>query len=361
MKKELNNMSIKSQEKKGAAVIGEKNIFKTASDSHTTVSHMWEESYRSLYKPWIESTGEMFAKAGELSKEAAPQKYKEFYDEWMKTYRKTFGRFYPIPTTESTKEMLEKFMASAEESNKLYGSWIAELEENSRKTREIFMGKPDPAQYKKCYTRWMKSYEKIFDDLLTLPATVGIKEASQNYTGVPDIYSESFVQISGLWKDSFAKLYEPWIESSSELSEKMAEISRGGAGPEAYKEFYNLWLNTYQKTYGKVFDFQSMQPSKEVFEDYMQNTNIYLQVYKTWITTLETLAEKANEITKQTTDPRGYKEFYDLWVKMYEKAFESFFEDMPITGPMKEMMEPVKIMAKIYSDTFTMMAKTWTK
>jgi hypothetical protein len=257
--------------------------------------------------------------------------------------------------------MLEKFVSSAEESNRLYRSWIAELEENSQKTNEILQSKPDPAQYKECYTMWMKSYEKIFDDLLALPATVGTKEIFENYTGIPDIYSESFVQISKLWKDSYAKLYEPWIESISELSDKMAEISRGDAGPEAYKEFYNLWLDTYQKTYGKVFDFQSMQPSKEVFEDFMQSTNIYLQVYKAWITTLEKLAQKANEITKQTSDPKGYKEFYTLWVKMYEKAFDSFFEDMPIAGPMKEMMEPVKIMGKVYSDTFAMMAKIWVK
>jgi hypothetical protein len=104
-----------------------------------------------------------------------------------------------------------------------------------------------------------------------------------------------------------------------------------------------------------------MQPSKEVFEDFMQSTNMYLQVYRTWMTTLEKLAQKAKEITKQTTDPKGYKEFYDLWVKMYVKAFDSFFEDMPLAGPMKEMMDPVKIMAKIYSDTFAMTAKTWVK
>jgi len=352
----------KSEERKGTTGKEEKkDIFKTAADSYTTVSKMWEDSYRKLYMPWLESTGELFEKAAELSKEAAPQKYKEFYDEWMKTYRNTFGKFYPMPTLDSTKEMLEKFVSSAEESNRLYRSWIAELEENSQKTNEILQSKPDPAQYKECYTMWMKSYEKIFDDLLALPATVGTKEIFENYTGIPDIYSESFVQISKLWKDSYAKLYEPWIESISELSDKMAEISRGDAGPEAYKEFYNLWLDTYKKTYGKVFDFQSMQPSKEVFEDFMQSTNIYLQVYKAWITTLEKLAQKANEITKQTSDPKGYKEFYNLWVKMYEKAFDSFFEDMPIAGPMKEMMEPVKIMGKVYSDTFAMMAKIWVK
>jgi len=361
-------MKYGSQENKSATGNEEpKDIFMTWADSYKAVSKMWEDSYQTLYKPWLESTKELYEKAAEISTDAAPQKYKEFYDDWMKTYQNTFGKFYPMQTPESTKEMLEKFMASAEESNRIYRSWIAELEDNSQKTRKILQGTPDPALYKECYTMWMKSYEKIFDDLLSLPATIGTKEIFKNYKGIPDIYSDSFVQISKLWKDSFAKMYEPWTEPISELSDKMVEISRGDAGPEAYKEFYNLWLNTYQKTYGKVFDFQSMQPSKEVFKDFMQNTNIYLKVYKTWIATLEELAQKSKEISEQTTDPKAYEKFYTLWAKMYEKAFDSFFEDMPIASPMKEMMEPLKMMAKtyamakIYSDNFTMMAKMWAK
>jgi len=71
------------------------------------------------------------------------------------------------------------------------------------------------------------------------------------------------------------------------------------------------------------------------------------------------MAEKTNELSKQTNNPEAAKEFYDLWVKMYEKAFDGFFEDMPLAGPMKEMMEPVKIMAKIYADTFASMSKMW--
>ena len=74
---------------------------------------------------------------------------------------------------------------------------------------------------------------------------------------------------------------------------------------------------------------------------------------------LEKMAEKTNELSKQTNNPEAAKEFYDLWVKMYEKAFDGFFEDMPLAGPMKEMMEPVKIMAKIYADTFASMSKMW--
>ncbi|HEY9204967.1 MAG TPA: hypothetical protein VIO58_03510, partial [Candidatus Methanoperedens sp.] len=80
----------------------------------------------------------------------------EFYDEWINTCQNTFGKFYPIPTLKSNKETLEKFLSSAEESNKLYRSWIAELEENSRATRGIMQGE-QPVKYKECYDMWMKS------------------------------------------------------------------------------------------------------------------------------------------------------------------------------------------------------------
>jgi len=347
----------KTEEKKD---VNEENIFKTWADSYTAVSKMWEDSYLHLYKPWIESTAEMFEKTSLLSKEATPQKYREFYDEWIKTYQNTFGKFYPIPTLKSNKETLEKFLSSAEESNELYRSWIAQLEENSRKTKEILQDEPDPAKYKEVYDMWIKSYEKIFDELLELPTQESTKEIFGNYMGIPDIYSGSFLQMSKLWKKSYAQLCGPLNESMLKLSEKMAEISRGDAGSEAYKEFYTLWMDTYQETSGKYV--QSMEPYREMFEHFVQSTNIYVSMYKSWIAALEKMSEKANELSKQSSDPEAYKEFYNLWVKMYEKAFDSFFEDMPtVRGPMKEIIEPVKIMAKMYADTFARISKIWVK
>jgi hypothetical protein len=47
---------------------------------------------------------------------------------------------------------------------------------------------------------------------------------------------------------------------------------------------------------------------------------------------------------------------------MYEKAFDSFFEDMPtVGGPMKEVMEPMRIMAKMYADTFIKISKMYVR
>ncbi|VVB86219.1 Uncharacterised protein [uncultured archaeon] len=146
-----------------------KDISKTWADSYMAVSKMWEDSYLKLYKPWFESTEALFGKASELSKNAAPEKYKEFYGEWLKTSQNSLGKFYQIPTLESNKEVFEKLVVSAEESNKIYRSWIAELEENSRATREVLQGEPDPARYKEAYDMWIKSYGKILDELLTLP------------------------------------------------------------------------------------------------------------------------------------------------------------------------------------------------
>src|SRR5665811_1565776 len=307
-----------------------KDISKTWADNYTAFSKMWEDSYSKLYKPWIESTGDMFEKMALLSKEATPQKYREFYDEWIKTYQNTFGKFYPIPTPESNKETLEKFLLSAEGYNKLYRSWIEELEDNSRKTKEILSGNPDPEKYKECHDMWIKSYEKIFDELMELPAQESTKEIFGTNMEITDIYLGSFLQMSKLFKKSYAQLCKPLNESMMTLSDKMAEISGGNAGPEAYKEFYDLWVETYKETYGKYA--KSVEPSGEMFENFVESTNIYLGMYKSWISALEKMSEKAKEMSIRNSDPEAFKEFNNLWLKMYEKAFDSFFEDMPTMG-----------------------------
>lgn len=338
-----------------------KDIFKVWVDSYTSVSKMWEESYVNLYKPWIESTAEMFEKAVDLSKEATPEKYKEFYEEWIKAQQKAFGKFYPLQAQKFDRETIEKLLTNAEEANNLFKSWIDVIEENSRKTQELLKGAPDPEKYRDHYNMWMKSYEKIFDEFLSLPAQESTKEIFESFSGVPNIYLKNIIQMSKLWKNTFMDLYSPWVDPMMKLSSKMMEISKGNASPEDYREFYKLWMNTYQETYGRMMSTQPAKPSKEMLENFLQSTNIYLNMYKSWIAAMEKMAEKVKELSGRTSDPEAYKEFYDLWIKTYEKAFDDFFENMPALGPMKNMMEPVKSAAKIYGDTFVNMSNVWMK
>jgi hypothetical protein len=329
-----------------------KNISKILAESNTEFSKMLDESYLKLYKPWIESTKEICEKIDSLSKDAPLQQYRELYDEWIKSYQKFFGENCPIPTLKPGKETLEKFLACAEESSKLYKSWISELEENSRKTKEIILSEEDPAKYKECYDMWIRSYEKMFDKLLNMHTQESTKGTSGYCMGIPNIYSEYFLQMSKLWKKSYAQLCGPFNESILKLSEKMTDISVGNTDSEAYKEFYTLLAEVYGK------HFQCTEPSKEIFDRFIQNTDIYVNMYKSWIAAVEQLSESTKEFSEQKYDQERYKEFYNLWIKIYEKAFCNFFEDMPtIEGPMKDVMEPVKIMAKMYADSFANMSK----
>jgi hypothetical protein len=355
-----NHMVKKTEEKKDINE-GNKDIFKTWEDNYTAISKMWGESYLNLYKPWLGPKRELFEKVVELSKEATPQKYQEFYEEWVKTYQNTYSNFYQIHTVESAKETFEKLLASAEDSNKIYKAWITDLEQNSRAAHDLLKGTPDPAKYKEAYDLWLKSYGKAFDDLLTLPFRQNIKEIFEKLIGSPDIYSNTFEQIVKIWDYSYAKLYTPWIDSMKKLSAKSLEISKGNASPEAYNEFYTLWQNTHQETYGKMFDSKSMRTSKETFDNFVRNTSFDMSLFKSWIATLEKLSQKIKELSEQNADPDTYKEFYNLWAKTYEKAFENFFEHTPTAGPFKEVFEPVKNAAKIYADTFTSVSKVWVK
>lgn len=347
------------------------NIFNTWIDSYTAISRMWEESYLKLYKPWLESTGELFEKAINAASSNSPDKYKEFYETWTKTFQGKVD-FSQVPTAETNKEILEKFLVGAEKSTDIYKNWITELDQNSNLTREALKGEADPAKYKEVYDLWIKSYAKIFDELLTLPFRDNIREMFEKYTGIPDIYSDTFVKISKLWNDSYTKLYGTWMESILELSKKSEEISKGKATPEAYKEFYAAWTNVYQKTYGKLINIKSIEDLKEgegqlklsqelkaTFETFAQSTQVYTDLYKSWMTTMEKLSIKSKELAKQPANQETYKETCNLWVKLYQKAFDSFFDNMPTTGPFKEYLAPVKNAASIYMDSVKKMSDFW--
>ena len=348
---------VKKSNIKNEEIEESKDIFKIWAGGYTAVSKMWEDSYEKVYRPWLESSGEMFDKTALISKEAAPQKYREFYDEWIKTYQNTFGKLYPIPTPQSNKEIIEKFLSRTDESNKLIKSWIDELEENFRKTKDILGDEPDPAKYKECNDLWIKSYEKIFENLLKLPSEKNTKELFGEYAGIPDFYQDGFLQLSKLWKRSYTQICEPMNESMLKLSEIMSEISQGDASPESYKEFYSLWVDAQKEIFEKYG--KSNELSREMFENFIGATDIYLGMYKSWIAALEEMSGKAQELSKQSTGTETYNKFYDLWMKTYEKAFEGFFEEIPAAGPMKEIVGPIKTMTRMYTDTFSRMSNMW--
>jgi hypothetical protein len=344
-------------------------IFNTCIESYMEISKIWEESYIRLYEPWLKSTSVLLEKAIEASTTNSPEKYREFYDEWTKTFQGRLERINQVPNLETNKKALEKLLINAEKSTDICKSWATELEKNSRKTREILKETPDPIKYKETYDLWIKSYAKIFDGLLTLPFRENVRDMFENYTGMPDIYSDVFVKISKLWNDSYIKLYETWADALIDLSKKSEEISKGNAGPDAYKEFYFSWINIYQQTYGKLVNIQSTQDQKEreeqlktALENFAQNTTICTNLCKSWISALNKLSERSMELSLSKQVPHAHdiqKEICSLWVRVYQKAFNCIFDNMQIATPFKDMLIPAKDAAKMYVDTLAKASDMW--
>lgn len=326
--------------------------------SYWTASKLFEDAFDRIYKPWIDANQHFFEKAADLSKDASPEKYREFYDDWTDLTINTMKNFYPASTLTSQREMLEKVMASAEETREALVGITERLRGDIEKTREIFLRSPDSKQLKETYQLWSDSYGKMVDDIVAIATKEDTKSLINSLDGVSSVYVNSMIEMIRLSKESFAAMTRPLMDSMMELNDKMMEITDETADSKAYKEFYEAWMRSYQETFGRLVNPEIALPSKEAVDDFLEKTDTFLNMYKTWISALEKIADKTREMAG-TGDGKMMQEFSQLWTQAYEKAFDSFFDSMPAFGPMARMMDPVKNAAKIYSENIGNYSKVW--
>jgi len=257
--------------------------FKMWTESYSAMSKVWQESYTDLYNPWIESTGKLFDKAVKLSGETSPEKYKEFYEEMVKTQQDALSRLYPMQKAMTDRKTLDMLVGSAQESTDLMKAWSAELEENSRKTQKMLLGSVSPEDYKNSYEMWIKFYEKMFDEFLGMMTSKNTKGVFEAYTGVPNMYLTNLAEAARMWRESYKDMYTPWEKLTFELSERSFELSKGDASPEKYKEFYDQWMNTYKETYAKMFATDMTKPSKEMVDEMLQGMQKSTELYNSWL------------------------------------------------------------------------------
>ena len=336
-----------------------KDAFQMWTESYSTLSKVWQDSYTSMYNPWIESAGKLFEKASDVSMQTSPEKYKEFFEELVKTQQSTLDRLYLMPKAMTDRKSLETLITSAQEYTDMMRSWSAELEENSKKTQKMLLGGAGPEDYKSSYQMWIKSYEKMFDEFLDMMTSKNTKDVFEAYMGIPNTYLTNLAEAARMWKASHSELYTPWVESTFDLSEKFSELSKGDAGPEKYKEFYDQWMSTYKETFAKMFPADMTKPSKEMVENMLRGMNNSTDMYSSWLIALEKMTEKMKGLLTNATEAESYREFYGLWFDTYQKAFNDFFELMPVVEPMKVLLDPLKKAARVQADTYSNATKMW--
>ena len=102
---------------------------------------------------------------------------------------------------------------------------------------------------KEFYDLWLEGYESAFSRLLEMPAVGPLREKSEK-------------MMKGF--SNFSNLYASGMESNSHLQSVLMEAMRktyaktttemeGEIGPEKYRDFYKIWIETYSKTFKDFF------------------------------------------------------------------------------------------------------------
>jgi hypothetical protein len=88
---------------------------------------------------------------------------------------------------------------------------------------------------------WLKPFERM--------TACCPKEVPQLLSKVVDAYSDFFVS----WREYNSTLHKAWLEALDKLAkefvEKTIDMQNDSNKPAEFWDFYNLWLETYQKTY----------------------------------------------------------------------------------------------------------------
>ncbi len=336
---------------------GTKNIFGLSVEEFAKTSKLWQDSYTNLLKSWMGSNQSLFQGMADPSKVADPEKYKEFYEEWIKSYQNTWGSLFLTLNKNAGKEDVQKMMDGAEELNKLIQSWSAELNEDLDKTRKMMGEEPSQETIIEAYKMWRKTYEKIFDDFVNIPASENLQSTFEELTKIPSAYTKTMMEFPKLWKSSYDELYSPFAEEMEDLYHQSVELSKKQADPMEYKELYQKWTDAYNKMFQKMS--KSPLPAPKGMDDLMESIRSFSEMYKSWQDALEQMSTRIGTIMQKPMSPEAYEAFYDTWAKTYRKAMEDFIEHMPMTGPMKDMMEPMKNALMEYMDTMEKISQFW--
>lgn len=102
-------------------------------------------------------------------------------------------------------------------------------------------------------------------------------------------------------------------------------------------EFVDLWLKTYEATYGRLIEMPAMGPMREKYEKAMKYFSTSADLYSAWLESylnfqnvfmeaMRRMHEKMDEQMKGEIIPEVYKDFYKTWVETYGETFKEFLK-----------------------------------
>lgn len=118
---------------------------------------------------------------------------------------------------------------------------------------------------------------------------------------------------------------------------------------ESTQDFFDMWLNSYQSTFGKLTQIPAFGPIREKQEKMMKGFPVYVNLYNTWVESninFQTVFTEAMRKTyeKMITETKGeittekYKDFYKIWLETYSETLKEFMKSGHFTSDMGKLM-----------------------
>lgn len=107
---------------------------------------------------------------------------------------------------------------------------------------------------------------------------------------------------------------------------------------ESTQEFINLWLKTYETTFGRLLEMPAGGPSCEKSQKMMKGFSTFVNLCASGMdstinlqsVSMEamrgTLEKTASRMEEGEIDPGKYKDSYDIWMETYSETFKEFLK-----------------------------------
>lgn len=175
------------------------------------------------------------------------------------------------------------------------------------------------------YDVWLKTYNSTFGRFVEMPVLGPTREKTDS---IMKGFS-NFANFLAIWLDFSSDFQKLFIESMQQVNEKIETGTNRVPGPERFKDYYNIWIETYSDTYkdfmrsdhfssdmGKLMSyFMELQKyNREILEDnYLKQMNLPTKTDVDEINReLYSLRKKQKEFSQRPLDTPTKAEFDKL-------------------------------------------------
>jgi class III poly(R)-hydroxyalkanoic acid synthase PhaE subunit len=182
------------------------------------------------------------------------------------------------------------------------------------------------------FDQWLKTYESTYGRLVEMPAMGPMRERSEKMVRS---FSVS-VNLYTAWMESLVNFQNIFMEAMRRMREKMTTEIEGEARPEKYRDFYQLWIETYSET------FKEFLKSHHFSSDMGRLTSYYVDFQKSNRELLEENVLKPINLPTRTEIDEMNREIYTL-----KKTAKSLIRDL---DSLKRTMQEITSQAKELSE-----------